>query len=111
MQTASDYEWFALRLKALADPDRLRIVNHLLRGAKNVSELAGELKLTVVNVSHHLQVLRRAEVLDGEKRGKFVIYSVRPEIARQAKGGDLKSVDLGCCQLDIVQPTLKMPRS
>ena len=31
MQSESDYEWCAARLKALADPDRLRIVNLLLQ--------------------------------------------------------------------------------
>ena len=35
MQTESDYESCAARLKALADPDRLQIVNCLLRGEKN----------------------------------------------------------------------------
>ena len=61
MQSESDYQWCAARLKALADPDRLRIVNLLLGGSKNVSELAGELDTAIVNVSHHLQVLRRAQ--------------------------------------------------
>jgi DNA-binding transcriptional ArsR family regulator len=110
MQSQSDYEWCAVRLKALADPDRLRIVNHLLRGAKNVSELADELAMTIVNTSHHLQVLRRANVLQAEKQGKFVIYSVHPDIACRGEVRDMKSLDLGCCRLDIVQPTLKMGR-
>ena len=38
MQSEGDYQSCASRLKALADPDRLRIVNCLLRGEKNVSE-------------------------------------------------------------------------
>jgi DNA-binding transcriptional ArsR family regulator len=110
MQSPSDYEWCAARLKALADPDRLRIVNHLLRGCKNVSELATELDLAIVNISHHLQVLRRANVLQTKKSGKFVIYSVHPDIACQADVRDMKSLDLGCCRLDIVQPSVKTSR-
>ena len=82
MQTAGDYKWCADRLKALADPDRLRIVNHLLRGSKNVTDLADELDLPVVNVSHHLQVLRRVGMLEARKQGKFVIYS-RPSRVRR----------------------------
>ena len=97
-------------LKALADPDRLRIVNHLLGGPKNVSELAGELELPIVNLSHHLQVLRRTKVLETRKQGKFVIYSVCPKISAETNGRDIKSLDLGCCRLDIVQPTIKMAR-
>jgi ArsR family transcriptional regulator, nickel/cobalt-responsive transcriptional repressor len=110
MQSQSDYDWCAERLKALADPDRLRIVNHLLRGSKSVSELAGELKLAVVNISHHLQVLRRVGVLEAQKRGKFVIYSVHPDVASPGDVQGTRSLDLGCCRLDIVQPSLKMTR-
>jgi DNA-binding transcriptional ArsR family regulator len=110
MQSESDYEWCAARLKALADPDRLRIVNLLLRGPKNVSELAAEMDTAIVNVSHHLQVLRRANVLQTQKRGKFVIYSVHPDIACGANARNMKSIDLGCCRLEILQPSLKPPR-
>jgi DNA-binding transcriptional ArsR family regulator len=107
MQSQSDYEWCAARLKALADPDRLRIVNLLLHGPKNVSELAVEIDTAIVNVSHHLQVLRRANVLQTQKRGKFVIYSVHPDIACGANARNMKSLDLGCCRFEILQPSLK----
>src|SRR5947199_23596 len=50
----------ARRLRALADPERLRIVGLLRDGPMNVSELAVQLASQVVNVSHHLGVLRRA---------------------------------------------------
>jgi DNA-binding transcriptional ArsR family regulator len=105
----SDYQWCAARLKALADPDRLRIVNLLLRGPKNVSELAGELDAAMVNVSHHLQILRRAKVLETQKRGRFVIYSIHSEITSRANARNMKSLDLGCCRFEILQPSLKPP--
>lgn len=111
MQSESDYKWCAARLKALADSDRLRIVNLLLHGPKNVSELADEMGVAIVNVSHHLQVLRRAHVLQTEKRGKFVIYSVHPEIVCDLNGRNMKSIDLGCCRFEILQPSLKPPHS
>ena len=103
MQTESDYEWCAARLKALADPDRLRIVSLLLDGAKNVSELATELEASIVNVSHHLQVLRHAQVVQTEKQGKFVIYSLHPDIAGRERIRNMKSLDLGCCRIDLLQ--------
>jgi hypothetical protein len=61
----------------------------------------------IVNVSHHLQVLRRANVLQTQKRGKFVIYSVHPDIACGANARNMKSLDLGCCRFEILQPSLK----
>ncbi len=107
MQTESEYELCASRLKALADPDRLRILNSLLRGSKNVTELADEIGATIVKVSHHLGVLRAAQVVQTQKQGKFVIYSLPADVVAgiMANGG-MKSVDLGCCQLELVQPDL-----
>ncbi len=55
MQSESDFESCAERLRALADPDRLRIVTVLLDGPKNVSQLSEELSMAMVNLSHHLR--------------------------------------------------------
>ena len=60
MHSPRDYQNCATRLKALADPERLKIVTSLLRGEKSVSSLADELNLPIDNVSHHLRVLRAA---------------------------------------------------
>lgn len=103
MRTEDDFERCAARLKALADPDRLRIVNCLFAGPKNVSELASELGEELVKISHHLGVLRHANVVQTQKNGKFVVYRLDPEIARQA-GGDIKTLDLGCCRLELPAP-------
>ena len=105
MQSEGDYQSCASRLKALADPDRLRIVNSLLRGENNVSELAQQLGMGMVKVSHHLGVLRSANVVQTHKEGKFVIYALHPDIARAGKGpSGMKTLDLGCCRLDLAQP-------
>ncbi len=105
MKSEGDYQSCALRLKALADPDRLQIVNCLLRGAKNVSELAEELGVGMVKVSHHLGVLRSAHVVQTQKEGKFVIYSLHPQIAGTGVSlVGVKTLDLGCCRLDLAQP-------
>jgi DNA-binding transcriptional ArsR family regulator len=104
MQTAGDYQDCAARLKALADPERLRIVSCLMSGPKNVSQLAHELDDEVVKVSHHLGVLRHARVVRAEKQGKFVIYRLDPAIAGREAAG-IKTLDLGCCRLDLPKPS------
>jgi DNA-binding transcriptional ArsR family regulator len=110
MQTEFDYQSCASRLKALADPDRLRIVNQLLRGEASVSRLADELGEPIDKISHHLGVLRAAQLVRTRKQGKFVVYSLANDIAVAGiNDGPLKTIDLGCCQLDIVQP--KLPKS
>ena len=89
-------------LKALADPDRLRIVQCLQAGPKNVSEIAAQLGVELANVSHHLGVLRHAGLVQDEKQGKFVVYALDPEIyRRQKKGAGLDMLDLGCCRLEL----------
>jgi DNA-binding transcriptional ArsR family regulator len=106
MRTEDDYQWCANRLKALADRDRLRIVTCLLRGEKNVSQLADELGEEMVNVSHHLGVLRNADVVQAQKQGKFVVYRLHPEIVPDlnSNGSPTKTLDLGCCRLDLPKP-------
>jgi ArsR family transcriptional regulator len=85
-------------LRALADPERLRIVQCLRDGPRNVGELADLLGAQVVNVSHHLGVLRHAGLVLDEKQGRFVIYRLHPDFFRK---DDKASLDFGCCRLEM----------
>jgi DNA-binding transcriptional ArsR family regulator len=69
----------AVRLKALADPVRLRLLSLLLAAEELcTSELAPAVGLTEATVSHHLSVLRRAGFISaGERRGMNVYYRAR----------------------------------
>ena len=87
----------ARMLKALADPERLRIVDCLRQGPRNVSDIAALLDAEIVNVSHHLGVLRNAGLVLDEKQGRFVVYRLHPDIV-QPSGEHL---NLGCCRLEI----------
>ena len=86
----------ALRLKALADPVRVKIVSHLFgspAGEAVSVQLAGVLGLTESTVSHHLTQLRKAGLVLSERRGMNVFHRVRPE-ALQALCATL---DPDCC--------------
>lgn len=112
MRRERDYKDCASRLKALADPDRLQIVTALLAGQKSVSSLADELRMAIDKVSHHLAVLRAAQLVETQKQGKFVIYSLAPDVtAEQVNANGARTIDLGCCQLDLVQIELPKARS
>jgi DNA-binding transcriptional ArsR family regulator len=92
----------ARRLKALADPERLRIIQCLKDGPKNVSTLSELLNDDIANVSHHLGVLRNAGVVQDEKQGKFVVYSLHPDVFRPRERGQAADVlDFGCCRLEL----------
>ena len=82
MKDALQPDRCARMLRALADPERLRIITCLREGPRNVSELAALLHAEVVNVSHHLGVLRHAGVVCDEKQGRFVVYRLHPDVFR-----------------------------
>ena len=91
----------ARRLKALADPERLKIIQCLQGGPKHVSALSDLLGADIANVSHHLGVLRHAGLVRDEKQGKFVVYSLHPDIFRPGEPGQVAALDLGCCRLEL----------
>jgi ArsR family transcriptional regulator len=92
----------ARRLKALADPERLKIIQCLQGGPRNVSALSELLGADIANVSHHLGVLRHAGLVRDEKHGKFVVYSLHPDVFRPKESGESPGViDLGCCRLEL----------
>lgn len=66
-------------LAALADPVRLRIVSMLAAapgGTVCGCELEEPLGLAQPTVSHHLRILREAGLVVGERRGRWVHYSL-----------------------------------
>ena len=86
----------ALRLKALADPVRVKIVSYLFSsadGEQTSGDLAAVLNLTDATVSHHLTQLRKAGLVLSERRGMNVFHRIRPE-ALQAL---CAALDPNCC--------------
>lgn len=98
MQDKLQSQKCARYLKALADPERLKIIQCLQSGPKHVSQIAELLGAEIANVSHHLGVLRHAHLVHDEKQGKYVQYSLDPEIIQ---GRDV--LELGCCRLELGQ--------
>jgi DNA-binding transcriptional ArsR family regulator len=89
-------------LRAIADPERLRIIRCLSNGPKNVSEIAALLDAPLVTVSHHLGVLRQAGLVEDEKQGRFVVYQLHPNVYHpEDASGATEHLNLGCCRLEI----------
>ena len=72
-------EHAARLLKALAHPARVAIVRRLAEQPHCVHELVGELGLDQPLVSQHLRVLRAASLLESERQGREIVYSLRDE--------------------------------
>ncbi len=90
-------------LQAVADPERLRIVQCLRSGPKSVGEIAQHLNAPVVNASHHLKHLRNAGLVLTAKKGRFVYYSLDPRFAPPGKGRSLNVLDFGCCRIELAK--------
>jgi len=62
--------------KALSSPARLEILELLAQAPRTVEVLAGEIDQSVANTSHHLQALKRAQLVATERDGVHVVYSI-----------------------------------
>ena len=67
---------FVTLLKALADETRLKILHLLSANDLCVGALADRLGISSAAVSQHLQVMRKAGIVKGEKRGYWTHYAV-----------------------------------
>ncbi len=68
------YAQFAAVGKALGNPQRLEVIEHLAQGPRSVDALAAKLKAPTANVSQHLQAMRRAGLVTSSRDGKFITY-------------------------------------
>lgn len=72
----SDFEDSAALLKAIADPYRLTMLATLAAASDEVCvcDFTDALPLNQPTVSHHLRILREAELVTCERRGTWVYY-------------------------------------
>ena len=88
----------ALRLKALADPARVKLVSLLLAGGgvdqRTTGDLAAVVGLSESTVSHHLGQLRQAGLVVSERRGMNVYHRGR----RDALAALCTVLDPNCCR-------------
>ncbi len=84
------------KLKVLADPTRLAVVEALMAGPRHVGELNEEIGLDQSLLSHHLKVLRDSGLVTSERDGKAVLYRLDPSVVMDRAD---KTINLGCCKL------------
>jgi ArsR family transcriptional regulator len=95
--TDDDALQVALRLKALADPVRVKIMSFLFSssaGEEISGDLAAALGLSESTVSHHLTQLRNAGLVESDRRGMNVFHRAR----REALGAICTVLDPNCCR-------------
>ena len=65
--------------KIFGDGTRIRVLQTLMEGEKNVGDLAEVLEMSQSAVSHQLRVLRQNDLVKYRKEGKVVFYSLDDE--------------------------------
>lgn len=63
--------------KALSHPTRLFIVNAISNKRCSVSELANGVNVDISTISRHLEVLKQAGIIEGEKESNQVFYVLK----------------------------------
>lgn len=66
--------------KALNDETRRQIVELLKERDMNAGEIAERFNISKPSISHHLDILKRADLITSEKKGQFVEYSLNSSI-------------------------------
>lgn len=66
--------------KAIADPTRRRILKYLRGGERTAGELAENAGVGRTALSHHLMVLKLADLVRVERRGQFQVYSLNTTV-------------------------------
>jgi len=76
----------AVLFAALADPTRLAILSLLMDSPDEevcVCDITASFKVSQPTISYHLKTLRDAELIHGDKRGRWVYYSIVPSQREQ----------------------------
>jgi DNA-binding transcriptional ArsR family regulator len=76
----------AVMFKALGDPVRLRLMSLIAShpgGEACVCEISVHFDVSQPTISHHLKLLRKAGLLECERRGTWVYYWVVPSVLQQ----------------------------
>lgn len=66
----------ALVFKALAEPNRLKIIKMLSQGEHCACEILESLQITQPTLSHHMKILTECELVVGRKEGIWMHYSL-----------------------------------
>ncbi len=66
--------------KALADPTRRKILELLSDKDLNAGEIADYFNISKPSISHHLSILKNAELISDERQGQNIVYSLNTTV-------------------------------
>jgi DNA-binding transcriptional ArsR family regulator len=66
--------------KALADPNRREIIRLLKEKSMTAGEIADKFNISKPSISHHLSILKQADLVDDERKGQNIVYSLNTSV-------------------------------
>ncbi len=70
--------------RAIADPNRRRILAILKDGSRSAGEIAEQFPISMASLSHHYGVLKGADLIRSERRGQRIVYSLNTSVFEDA---------------------------
>ena len=69
--------------RALADPNRRRILKALQKGSMTAGEIGALFAFTAASLSHHFSILKAADLVRTERRGHHIVYSLNSTVLEE----------------------------
>ena len=81
--------------KALSDATRRDILHMLQKGDLTAGEIANQFAITKPSISHHLSILKQANLVQDLRQGQNIYYSLNTTVFQEAMGWFLEMLDQG----------------
>jgi DNA-binding transcriptional ArsR family regulator len=72
--------------KALSDPTRRKILQMLKEKDLTAGEIADQFNISKPSISHHLNILKQAHLVQDERHGQSILYSINLSVMQEAMG-------------------------
>lgn len=70
-------------MKALSDPTRRAILNYLKEGSLTAGEIAAKFEMTNATISHHLSILKNADLVEEKRQKNYIYYSLNASVLEE----------------------------
>lgn len=74
---------FDTTIRALSDPTRREILRALRSGDLTAGDIASRFPITAASISHHLNVLREAGLVQSQREGRTIVYSLESTVFQE----------------------------
>jgi ArsR family transcriptional regulator, arsenate/arsenite/antimonite-responsive transcriptional repressor len=82
-------------IRALGDPTRREILRALRTGDLTAGEIASRFPITGASISHHLGVLKEAGLVQAQREGRTIVYSLDSTVFQEFVNQMMTLLDVG----------------